>query len=100
MGLQNPEQILIHRPADDVINLRLGVYHLSMIAGAGHKAVIKAVVLRLAGRLDLYAVKLAVPLGHQVVTCEILHRGQHTVPVAKKRTGHTGHADCTNLSGG
>ncbi len=60
----------------------------------------KLVVFRLAGGLDLDAVKLPVALGHQVVAGKILHRGQHAVPVAKQRTGHTGHADRTDLSGG
>ena len=68
--------------------------------GTSHKTIMKLVVFRLAGGLDLDAVKLSVALGHQVVAGKILHRGQHAVPVAKQRTGHTGHADRTDLSGG
>ncbi len=60
----------------------------------------KLVVFRLAGGLDLDAVKLPVALGHQVIAGKILHRGQHAIPVAEKRTGHASHADCTDLSGG
>ncbi len=100
MGLQDPEQILVHRPADDVVHLRLGVHHLPKMSGAGHKAVIEAVMLRLAGGLDLDAMKLAVPLGHQVVAGKILHRKKHAVPVAKQRPGHAGNTDRTYLSGG
>lgn len=100
MGPQDPEQILIHRPADDVINLRLGVHRLSEMSRTCHKAVIKTVMFRLAGGLDLDAVKLAVPLGHQVVAGKILHRKKHAVPVAEKRTGHTGNTHGTYLSGG
>ena len=68
--------------------------------GAGHKAVIEAVAFRLAGGLDLDAVKLPIPLGHQVVAGKILHRKKHAVSIAEKRTGHAGNAHGTYLSGG
>lgn len=100
MRLQNPEQILIHCPANNVINLGLGVHHLAMMPGTCHKAIVEPVVFRLAGGLDLDAVKNSITLGHQVVAGKILHRGQHAVTIAKQRTGHTGHADCTDLSCG
>ena len=68
--------------------------------GAGHKAVIKTVAFRLAGGLDLDAVELPIPLGHQVVAGKILHRKKHAVSVAEKRPGHTGNTNGTDLSGG
>ena len=100
MRFQNPEQILIHCPANNIINLGLGVHHFAVMPGTCHKAVIKPVAFGLAGRLDLDAVEYAVTLGHQVVTGKILHRGQHAIPVAEQRTGHAGNTNGTYLSGG
>ena len=99
MGFQDPKQILVHRPADDVIHLCLVVCHLSKIPGACHKAVIEAIMFRLAGGLDLDSVEFSATLGHQVVAGKILHRRKHAVPVSEKRPGNASHTHGTYLSG-